>query len=53
MKQNLVRKYIERIDLEKVGPRGRYLITVKLKSGKSYRYEYYSSGPYNNCIQLE
>ena len=52
-KQTLTRKYIERIDLDKTGLRGHYLITIKFKNGLVFKYKYWSSGPWNNLEKIE
>lgn len=51
-KQTLTRKYIERIDLDKTGLRGHYLITIKFKNGLVFKYKYWSSGPWNNLEEI-
>lgn len=52
-RQLLVRKYIEKVELEKVGDkRGHYKVTVIFKDNTTVIYKYWSSGPWNSIELL-
>lgn len=53
-RQNLVRKYIEKVELEKIGDkRGHYKVTVIFKDNTTVTYKYWSSGPWNSISLCE
>ena len=52
-RQNIVRKYVEKILLEKTGQkRGHYNIEIIMTDGKVYNYLFWSSGPWNNIERI-
>ncbi len=51
-RQQIVRKYVDRIDLEKTGIRGHYLIEIKMKNGQNYNFKYYRSGPWTKVEKI-
>ena len=52
-RQKTVRKYVDRILLEKSGmKRGHYIIDILMNNGMTYTYSYWSSGPWNHYERL-
>lgn len=53
-RQNIIRKYVKKVLLEKTEQkRGHYLIEILMTNGKSYKYYFWSSGPWNNVEKIE
>lgn len=53
-KQQIVRKYVDKILLQKSGiKRGHYIIEICMKTGIIYKYAYWSSGPWNNVELID
>lgn len=53
-RQNLVRKYIDKVELEKIGDkRGHYKVVIIFKDNTTTTYRYWSSGPWNNIERIE
>lgn len=52
-RQTLVRKYIEKVELEKyTDKRGHYKVTVVFKDNTTVMYKYWSSGPWSNIERI-
>ena len=52
-RQNLVRKYIDKVELEKIGDkRGHYKVTVIFKDNTTVIYKYWSSGPWSSINKI-
>lgn len=53
-KQQIVRKYVDKILLQKSGiKRGHYIIEIYMKDEKLYKYSFWSSGPWHNAELID